>query len=611
MHTIYAAASKVTIWLGPAGDNSNLIIDLLSELGKKACELGLPEIGEGGRRAWPKSSKDERILHLKKIFNASLKETAPLVLIDAFNALAERKWWKRVWVVQELAVARDPIFAIGEKRVPFKYLDAGVGFWTSNATEIVKQEAYTGEAWMKAASPEAVKSWGSWGGTKSHTILSMFRYRRWYQGETLSKDPSFYQLLLKAHARSNSDFTLWATDERDHIFGLLGLLDDKEKLGILPDYSKEWPDIYTDVAKKLIEKGHVDALALCQNPEFNSNASMPSWVPDWRDIREPFVADGATLTKPFSASGQYHFPTTPTTAETTITLPGVFVDKITSTGDTYIIDSTPGLDVLGIAATVFATISSFCTTSSKLYNPIYESPQQRKEAFWRIPIADLESIPGKTLDPTIAGPQRATRASFERYKKMQHLIKGYATLQDLNKEFGSSAAGGREGHVPRLGWLGKIVFYMGYFKCFYFLGRFFLSRAKWGEKFMWWMRSKFRVASAWVSGGKKSMVVLREDLEKEWEDMMSEQPELYLTTMGTTYARKPFMTSKGYVGLGPAHLQEGDVVCILFRGTVPFILRPHPGEGGSYRAVGEAYIHGIMDGEFMNANPKEDQFTLH
>jgi len=29
-----------------------------------------------------------------------------------------------------------------------------------------------------------------------------------------------------------------------------------------------------------------------------------------------------------------------------------------------------------------------------------------------------------------------------------------------------------------------------------------------------------------------------------------------------------------------------------------------PAEGGSFRIVGEAYVHGIMDGEVMDSNPE-------
>jgi hypothetical protein len=60
--------------------------------------------------------------------------------------------------------------------------------------------------------------------------------------------------------------------------------------------------------------------------------------------------------------------------------------------------------------------------------------------------------------------------------------------------------------------------------------------------------------------------------------------------------RKLFSTRHGMLGLGPRLLREGDLCCILFGATIPFILRPL---GQQYRLVGEAYVHPLMYGEEM------------
>jgi len=64
-----------------------------------------------------------------------------------------------------------------------------------------------------------------------------------------------------------------------------------------------------------------------------------------------------------------------------------------------------------------------------------------------------------------------------------------------------------------------------------------------------------------------------------------------------TLFRRMILTKKGYLGLVPAETEKGDLVCILLGGDMPFILRP---EGSYYKVVGEAYIHGIMDGEVFD-----------
>jgi hypothetical protein len=62
--------------------------------------------------------------------------------------------------------------------------------------------------------------------------------------------------------------------------------------------------------------------------------------------------------------------------------------------------------------------------------------------------------------------------------------------------------------------------------------------------------------------------------------------------------RKFFSTKTGYLGLGHNTLKEGDLCCILFGATVPFILRETE-KKYNYKLVGECYIHGIMRGEAM------------
>jgi hypothetical protein len=53
--------------------------------------------------------------------------------------------------------------------------------------------------------------------------------------------------------------------------------------------------------------------------------------------------------------------------------------------------------------------------------------------------------------------------------------------------------------------------------------------------------------------------------------------------------RSLFVTEKGFIGLGPAWTQHGDVVSILLGGSVPFVLRREP---WSFTLVGECYVHG-------------------
>ena len=54
------------------------------------------------------------------------------------------------------------------------------------------------------------------------------------------------------------------------------------------------------------------------------------------------------------------------------------------------------------------------------------------------------------------------------------------------------------------------------------------------------------------------------------------------------YGRRIYMTQNGTLGLGPRMMQEGDEVCVLFGGRVPFLLRRKPDH---HLFIGESYLH--------------------
>jgi hypothetical protein len=65
--------------------------------------------------------------------------------------------------------------------------------------------------------------------------------------------------------------------------------------------------------------------------------------------------------------------------------------------------------------------------------------------------------------------------------------------------------------------------------------------------------------------------------------------------------------SKISVGLAPQQAKVGDQVCILYGCTVPVVLRQltHATDGSSWHLIGDAYVHGIMDGEVISSSSSE------
>lgn len=87
-----------------------------------------------------------------------------------------------------------------------------------------------------------------------------------------------------------------------------------------------------------------------------------------------------------------------------------------------------------------------------------------------------------------------------------------------------------------------------------------------------------------------------------------------------SHARSFIITKKGFIGLAPFRTAVGDTITILQAGDVPFVLRQRRTSSGDlcdddvklrmkqgrYEFVGEAYVHGIMDGQAVTQAREED-----
>jgi hypothetical protein len=107
----------------------------------------------------------------------------------------------------------------------------------------------------------------------------------------------------------------------------------------------------------------------------------------------------------------------------------------------------------------------------------------------------------------------------------------------------------------------------------------------------------------WGNGPEAELVAKPDDPQRTKDRTYSFRTAWLYASKG----RVMFHTDTGYVGRGPKTLSEGDEVCILQGGRVPYILRRVPskaGEGESqtrdeWNLVGECYVSGAMYGELV------------
>lgn len=76
----------------------------------------------------------------------------------------------------------------------------------------------------------------------------------------------------------------------------------------------------------------------------------------------------------------------------------------------------------------------------------------------------------------------------------------------------------------------------------------------------------------------------------------------------TYIERRLFRTSNGYLGLTGRSMKVDDAICVIAGAAVPFVLRKRV--DGNYDMIGEAYVHGAMNGETVTEGSKWEKITL-
>ncbi|KAF2757367.1 hypothetical protein EJ05DRAFT_511186 [Pseudovirgaria hyperparasitica] len=184
--------------------------------------------------------------------------------IAALRDFFECAWFDRTWIIQELAVARRARFVRGTQGIDSESI-------TSACAEIRRNIANSRDSPYMHTKYQRFTHLGRFQDIRHHEHGPIFQ--RWgrYQQSLL--------YLLSAFSPMDS------TDPRDKVYGLLGL-SQEDRPGtpnptrVVPDYTRPVVDIYTDVARSLIQRTHtLDILSACLGS--GSVSGLPSWVPDW------------------------------------------------------------------------------------------------------------------------------------------------------------------------------------------------------------------------------------------------------------------------------------------------------------------------------------------
>jgi len=404
MASVYERAAKVLLWLGPSADGSDAAMEGIARYGGAALRAGLLSLEKEALMGWPDVGDDPACVCTRDAVLA-LMVTASEVEGDdkraverfprlAFAALTHREYFNRVWVKQEITLARKAVALCGHSQVDAESFHAATLFygmlnvWETSEWRAGRQVRLPGPFSMEEVMAAPGGPWSLMKKLADHPAVgAFFAARRKFQ-RTGGRLP-LYELLHTSYVRSGGT-GLRCGNPRDKIYGLLGMANDVEVLGICIDYSKTPDEAYEQVARALISKGHVDIFKWCRS----RHVQPPTWVPNFREeITYTWSEDmGVPL---FKATGSRTQPTlgetgddnrNPSTHISSIRLRGIRLDSITAIGTIFMHNDQTRYDQMA-ARKMFHELKAF------LERPSIYPETNWVDAAWRIPICDKEYHP--------------------------------------------------------------------------------------------------------------------------------------------------------------------------------------------------------------------------
>lgn len=526
MKQIYSSATATRVWLGPADFESDRVYTLIKKL---VTGSGLLEQRLEG-----------------EYFGRSD--------VTAFKEVFARAWWRRVWILQEVVVAKQVLLQCGGRQMHMRDL--------FSAIEILKSvPANTRDRRRARYDPAAVPELLAMIEGSLALISHLMHFHKinsaihpppaslWKHFLDKNTFADFVQLLSRCRSSL-------ATDSRDKIYSLVGLAPDSVRAQIMPAYHLSVAEVYTRAALRLTRQldsllifSQVAAVAASSQAFRQDGASaLPSWVPDWTTVpeqRPKYLELRFRLDNLFSACGGRRLKMLFLDNDHPLRLHGVRLGSLSKLGpimpswaseedistclegwDLFLDQEVERIhrDTSGISSISSLTIQDtqqWLTGSSEVEDD--ESIQFAGifEPYWRTIINDTVPESGTTNDTTL----RRARADDE--------------------------------------------------------GTFY----KWRQK---------RRKGGWADFA----------IKRYGDEVSSDEDHFHIHIMACTEGRRLFRCMNGQIGLGPSGTRVGDVLVVLAGGRFPCVLRPLRDKLHHYTLVGESFVHGIMDGEAARSSSR-------
>jgi hypothetical protein len=522
MQTIYSKAFAVFVWLGDAADDSDKAIEFISSI----TRFTLAE--EGTFDPWDNDISEA----------SALGEELSALPWKALLSFFSRSYWLRLWIIQELALNHNmTLFLCGEQQLSRGMLLRTFGFYQKHSGRIDAINSKNLEVAQWLTAPVYRSIWAIF--YQVYCLITT-------GGQT--KEMSILEVVLDLGRKAK------ATDLRDKMYGILGLLPSSVALGIFLDYSLSQEAVSFQFAKTLLEESR-RLEAIISWCSFKRNASLSSWIPDWTT---QFTRNHIQWLRKQKAAGIVATEWSISKDNRYLQCRGLIFDSVAS-----LAASLPGslpyraevqkqsLPIIGYASLSHDALSHYGDQNglhAALWRTLRQDFPFRRDptrTFFNIPWINWKSCQMNVIgNPNICyGMETITQnVSWEAFEQ----------FRQTNAEF------------P--------VF---------------------GFKFREFFPGMFREQGMYSGEGQS-------DRELRQNDDLANQiaSDMHVAVLALI-GRRLITTTGGYIGLAPEEVLKNNVIAILYGYNFPVVLRPC---GEYYYVIGECYID--MDGEVIEAKER-------
>ncbi|KAM0132466.1 hypothetical protein ACHAO1_006740 [Botrytis cinerea] len=552
MGEIYTKCSQVIIWLGVSDFHSPYAIEVINLLSK------IPQENYTGLRITDLEDWD---IYPK----LGIEEVETWKWLE-YAAFLQRTWFSRIWVVQEAFLPRNIVVVCGSDVIEWGNI---------TACAKVLRETGLGTLLMELLIETVDDVEGTVYVNNTLNNQSIFQSMR--DMATLGSEEMGKVLDLEKLLYYSRFFD--ATNPKDKIYAIRGIWEKGGKtipLDMTPDYQRDptVASVYTRAALEVIfETKDLNILSLVEDYTLATQkpnsvraiGNLPSWVPDFNSSSNPQPLAGNPRPKLGSerwnaARGiPFEVPILPA-LESRHLLPitGYRIDVISESAanQAELMGNDFGFD------TVLELLASY---PDQKYPHVDDNAETHFEAFWRTLIKDtFQKLPAR----------ENARNAFRYFITVRVSELSIAYNYALSKQTSD---------LPKL--------------------------QKLYEKFKQLINdlSKHRLNESliptWEDLGKLIVIAANEDLTDPEKTKLDKDYGDFYESFRIAYAgRRMFRTEKGYWGIAAQTLDvdNEDEIWVIAGSKVPMVLRPVRGSNSVNRElIGEAYVHGIMNGEVL------------